>query len=639
MFEPKSYVAIACPSDTDVESWYHTLCAHAVSAEHSNIVVSTKAQVLWRIKEKNTTPEHEYFVAEVLHDDGKTRYLRIERFSEDYVPATDSKRFAVQASPLGESLKTRAADDRVFTYHLASQFNVNHVPEVYLCGRCNPRAVDGEEEDEEGSGGQEGEDLLGDDEDEDEDEDEDQDEGETSWPWAEKGECECECERIGMETYEVKVKDTLAVVVITLVSPLGTNVGVEQPKTHDRPALSFHRALGHSSHIKTGPFGRSRWVLGGRNSWRRTAALGNNSRMISSRLESHGSHARASDAAHHHLQRTNFYSTPNAENPSLAERNAGISLGIFALRDARRSCWGGSGVMVMRVVIVGGAQEMLKMCMAEYLHGDGDDHGLDPLRDIDRDQGQDQDSDKKRVIVLVTTDGKCEADVNDVGGLDENALPPKMRKKWTGRTVKELDVGGGSPGAPADSGEDEGGVGGDSYVGVEMDDEVDETTCEGKTGIRFALGVDVRVNGDETVTILSTPTSISSTLRNVPLLPSSAAGTWREPSFSEVPVPDIPVCGESSTTLIPILPSREPSPLVPSPPPPVQAPPRLSLSDWKIRRERERKEKERERSDKEKDDGAGSGANVAVDGVKMMETAVTLCRPMSTRRSWTSTWI
>ncbi|KAF8489867.1 hypothetical protein BU17DRAFT_72736 [Hysterangium stoloniferum] len=454
----------------------------------------------------------------------------------------------------GESLKTRAADDRVFTYHLASQFNVNHVPEVYLCGRCNPRAVDGEEEDEEGSGGQEvaekrnvneegkggvdvgegivrgrdecyfcggeGEDLLGDDEDEDEDEDEDQDEGETSWPWAEKGECECECERIGMETYEVKVKDTLAVVVITLVSPLGTNVGVEQPKTHDRPALSFHRALGHSSHIKTGPFGRSRWVLGGRNSWRRTAALGNNSRMISSRLESHGSHARASDAAHHHLQRTNFYSTPNAENPSLAERNAGTRGGRvgWEWRDGDES--GDSGWCSGDVEDVHGTflamrgvpghccshctihnlrlWRLIIPLWPEYLHGDGDDHGLDPLRDIDRDQGQDQDSDKKRVIVLVTTDGKCEADVNDVGGLDENALPPKMRKKWTGRTVKELDVGGGSPGAPADSGEDEGGVGGDSYVGVEMDDEVDETTCEGKTGIRFALGVDVRVNGDET---------------------------------------------------------------------------------------------------------------------------------------------
>ncbi|KAF8518129.1 hypothetical protein BU17DRAFT_66567 [Hysterangium stoloniferum] len=44
-----------------------------------------------------------------------TRYLRIERFPEDCVPATKRKRFTVQASPLGDSLKTRGADDRVFT--------------------------------------------------------------------------------------------------------------------------------------------------------------------------------------------------------------------------------------------------------------------------------------------------------------------------------------------------------------------------------------------------------------------------------------------------------------------------------------------------------------------------------------------
>ncbi|KAF8499483.1 hypothetical protein BU17DRAFT_72200 [Hysterangium stoloniferum] len=196
MFEPKSYVAIACPSDTDVESWYHTLCAHAVSAEHSNIVVSTKAQVLWRIKEKNTTPEHEYFVAEVLHDDGKTRYLRIERFSEDYVPATDSKRFAVQASPLGG-----VTEDTCISV-----------------GAVNPRAVDERRRmkkalegkrwaekrnvNEEGKGGV---DVVRGlertcwvhDEDEDEDEDEDQDEGETSWPWRRKASASASASGVG----------------------------------------------------------------------------------------------------------------------------------------------------------------------------------------------------------------------------------------------------------------------------------------------------------------------------------------------------------------------------------------------------------------------------------------------------------
>jgi hypothetical protein len=42
-------------------------------------------------KGKEYDAEHEYFVAEVLYDDGKTRYLRIEWFPEDYVPATKSK--------------------------------------------------------------------------------------------------------------------------------------------------------------------------------------------------------------------------------------------------------------------------------------------------------------------------------------------------------------------------------------------------------------------------------------------------------------------------------------------------------------------------------------------------------------------
>ncbi|KAF8515026.1 hypothetical protein BU17DRAFT_68109 [Hysterangium stoloniferum] len=312
------------------------------------------------------------------------------------------------------------------------------------------------------------------------------------------------------------------------------------------------------------------------------------------------------------------------------------------------------------------------------LRGDGDDHGLDPAQDMDRDQ----DVDKKPVVEPVTAGRKREADVNGVGGPvrkksrvgneweswsgggvvgrkkgktrvtdatnknsgnaeeakarvkdattssaplsgspapapasapspaanksklpsmpGENALPPKMRKKWTGRTAKELDGGGASPGTPADSrdGGDEGGVG-DGDVDVEMDDGIDGTTGKGKTDMGLALGLDVKMNRDETallspstamaglslrgtsdddhdshpfepilptpkpnasaviitvsspspvkVTTLSTPTSTSSTLNNMPLLPPSADDTWREPSSSEdMPVPDVPVCGESS---------------------------------------------------------------------------------------------
>ncbi|KAF8530303.1 hypothetical protein BU17DRAFT_78985 [Hysterangium stoloniferum] len=61
------------------------------------------------------------------------------------------------------------------------------------------------------------------------------------------------------------------------------------------------------------------------------------------------------------------------------------------------------------------------------------------------------------------------------------------------------------------------------------------------------------------------------------------------------------------TTLTPNSLCCEPSPST-SPPPPVQAPPHLSLSDWKIQRDKERKEKEeKERSDKRRRMGLGLG--------------------------------
>jgi hypothetical protein len=49
-------------------------------------------QMLWWIKKNHTMPEHKYFVAEVLHADGKTHYFCMEWFGKYYFPFSKSHR-------------------------------------------------------------------------------------------------------------------------------------------------------------------------------------------------------------------------------------------------------------------------------------------------------------------------------------------------------------------------------------------------------------------------------------------------------------------------------------------------------------------------------------------------------------------
>ncbi|KAF8523338.1 hypothetical protein BU17DRAFT_86080 [Hysterangium stoloniferum] len=53
--------------------------------------------------------EHEYFIAMILHADGTTGYIRIERFGEDYITPNTSQRY----SALFDSLKEGLAKDQV----------------------------------------------------------------------------------------------------------------------------------------------------------------------------------------------------------------------------------------------------------------------------------------------------------------------------------------------------------------------------------------------------------------------------------------------------------------------------------------------------------------------------------------------
>jgi len=115
MVEPDAKLSTGCPNKIDIDGWHQQLCDYAVSADYGDAIANSKSLGIRRMKERGA-PEHEYCVAWILHADGKTRYMRIERFPEGYARATAIRRSHSQASL--ESLKKCPAEDLVFTADL-----------------------------------------------------------------------------------------------------------------------------------------------------------------------------------------------------------------------------------------------------------------------------------------------------------------------------------------------------------------------------------------------------------------------------------------------------------------------------------------------------------------------------------------
>jgi hypothetical protein len=115
MVKPEADRSRGCLNKADIGSWYQDLCEDAASAEYGPTIAGTIALELRRMKERNMKAEHEYFIAKIPHPDGKVRFLRIERFREDFIAVTTSQRITAQVSSSMESFKLRPADDMVFT--------------------------------------------------------------------------------------------------------------------------------------------------------------------------------------------------------------------------------------------------------------------------------------------------------------------------------------------------------------------------------------------------------------------------------------------------------------------------------------------------------------------------------------------
>ncbi|KAF8518847.1 hypothetical protein BU17DRAFT_66240 [Hysterangium stoloniferum] len=96
-----------------IDSWHRDLCNYAVSAEYAHTI--DHSLELGRMKERNTSAVHEYLLAKLQHADGRTLYLRIERFPEDYIPTTTRQRYTSHVSSSMASLKDRGASDEVST--------------------------------------------------------------------------------------------------------------------------------------------------------------------------------------------------------------------------------------------------------------------------------------------------------------------------------------------------------------------------------------------------------------------------------------------------------------------------------------------------------------------------------------------
>ncbi|KAF8505287.1 hypothetical protein BU17DRAFT_71451 [Hysterangium stoloniferum] len=114
----KRWIVIAwerCPDKSGIDSWHRDVCNYVVSAEYDHIINNSRALELRRMKERDTSAVHEYFIAKIQHADGCTRYLRIERFPEDYIPTTTRQHSASRVSLSMDSLKERAAPDEVST--------------------------------------------------------------------------------------------------------------------------------------------------------------------------------------------------------------------------------------------------------------------------------------------------------------------------------------------------------------------------------------------------------------------------------------------------------------------------------------------------------------------------------------------
>ncbi|KAF8518555.1 hypothetical protein BU17DRAFT_90905 [Hysterangium stoloniferum] len=116
MADHEANLSTGCPDKSGIDSWHRELCNYVVSAEYAHIIENSRALELRRMKERDTSAVHEYFIAKIQHADGCTRYLHIERFPGDYTPTTTSRQHsASHVSSSMDSLKERAASDEVST--------------------------------------------------------------------------------------------------------------------------------------------------------------------------------------------------------------------------------------------------------------------------------------------------------------------------------------------------------------------------------------------------------------------------------------------------------------------------------------------------------------------------------------------
>ncbi|KAF8518856.1 hypothetical protein BU17DRAFT_90658 [Hysterangium stoloniferum] len=115
MAEREVNISTGCPDRSDVYFWFEQLCNYAMSREYAHIIFNSRALELRRMKERDTSEMQEYFTAKIQHADGCTRYLRIERFPEGYIPTTIRKRYTSHVSSLLNFLDERRASDEVST--------------------------------------------------------------------------------------------------------------------------------------------------------------------------------------------------------------------------------------------------------------------------------------------------------------------------------------------------------------------------------------------------------------------------------------------------------------------------------------------------------------------------------------------
>ncbi|KAF8504195.1 hypothetical protein BU17DRAFT_71637 [Hysterangium stoloniferum] len=114
MADHEANLSTGCPDKSGIDSWHRDLCNYVISAEYAHIIENSRALELRRMKERDTSAVHEYFIAKIQHADGCTHYLCIERFPEDYTPTTTSRQHsASRVSSSMDSLKEHAASDEV----------------------------------------------------------------------------------------------------------------------------------------------------------------------------------------------------------------------------------------------------------------------------------------------------------------------------------------------------------------------------------------------------------------------------------------------------------------------------------------------------------------------------------------------